>query len=227
MSSPAAAPPSPAMLMTLVCFFLSSATLGTLTLNTPSSKRAFICSKSAFPGRRNWRQNFPEVRSARCHFSPSTSSSAFRSPLIRSTRFSSTSIFTSSFFIPGTSSVITCSLAVSFQSARARARDSAAFGIVSGDCSRILKGSSGGNIKSKSGERVLMMMIFFVCNLRWVSIICLFLSDESGKVAMGFYRVVTVVVPEGSVVVGGQVSRILDAIWNVHDVSPVRDDRRK
>nr|GMC49549.1 Pectinesterase/pectinesterase inhibitor PPE8B [Ipomoea batatas] len=36
-----------------------------------------------------------------------------------------------------------------------------------------------------------------------------------------------VVVPEGSVVVGGQVSRILDTIWNVHDVSRVRDDRRK
>nr|GLL17410.1 hypothetical protein Csa_3G113305 [Ipomoea trifida] len=218
MSSPAAAPPSPAMLMTLVCFFLSSATLGTLTLNTPSSKRAFICSKSAFPGRRNWRQNFPEVRSARCHFSPSTSSSAFRSPLIRNTRFSSTSIFTSSFFIPGTSSVITCSLAVSFQSARARARDSAAFGIVSGDCSRILNGSSGGNIKSKSGERVKLDDDDDIFRLQ---------SAESAKVAMEFYRVVTVVVPEGSVVVGGQVSRILDAIWNVHDVSPVRDDRRK
>uniref|UniRef100_A0A0A0L3E2 Uncharacterized protein n=1 Tax=Cucumis sativus TaxID=3659 RepID=A0A0A0L3E2_CUCSA len=118
-------------------------------MSTPSSRLALIPSKFTFPGILNCLQNFPFTLSALCHFSPSsvaiaTSVSAFRSPLILNTLFSSTSTFTSSFFIPGMSIKILCSNGVSFQSTCANAIVSIPLGTVRGICSRILNGSSDG-----------------------------------------------------------------------------------
>ncbi|KAF4360592.1 hypothetical protein F8388_017618 [Cannabis sativa] len=151
--------------ITLGCFFFSSASLGTVIFKTPFSSLALIASKSAFSGNRKRLQNFPLILSERCHLSPSRSSSAFISPLTLSTLFSSTSIFTSSFFIPGTSTAITCSDAVSFQSARAKAKGSEALvGTGKGVCSRILKGSSEGmlfSITSQSDPPVSFVLLVY------------------------------------------------------------------
>ncbi|CAN1140395.1 hypothetical protein LINPERPRIM_LOCUS24809 [Linum perenne] len=145
------------MVITLACLLFTSSSFGTVTVSTPSSREGFTLSKSAFKGSLNCLQNFPEALSALCHFSPSTSPcSDLLSPLIRRTLFSSTSILTSSFFKPGMSRVIKWEFWVSFQSALASARVSipiplAGNGIlVSGLCSRIRNGSSGGTIMSHS-----------------------------------------------------------------------------
>ncbi|KVI09872.1 hypothetical protein Ccrd_011724 [Cynara cardunculus var. scolymus] len=95
-------------------FFIS--TFGTVTVSTPFSIDAFTSSTFALSGSLNLRINFPLLLSTRCHVSPLSSLSLFLSPLIWSTRSSSISTFTSSFFSPGTSALNTCASAVSFQS---------------------------------------------------------------------------------------------------------------
>uniref|UniRef100_A0A0A8YU32 Uncharacterized protein n=1 Tax=Arundo donax TaxID=35708 RepID=A0A0A8YU32_ARUDO len=107
--------------MDLTSGFLASS-LGTVTVSTPFSNDALICSVLAFSGSRNRRRNLPLLRSTRCHLSFFSSCSLLRSPLIWRTLPSSISTFTSSFFSPGTSALKTCASGVSFQSMRAPAK---------------------------------------------------------------------------------------------------------
>ncbi|KAI9194282.1 hypothetical protein LWI28_004727 [Acer negundo] len=64
----------------------------------------------------NLLENLPLLRSTRCQVSFLSSLSTFLSPLMRITLLSSTSTYTSSFFIPGRSAFNTCASAVSFRS---------------------------------------------------------------------------------------------------------------
>ncbi|WVZ56397.1 hypothetical protein U9M48_006936 [Paspalum notatum var. saurae] len=86
--------------------FLASS-LGTVTVSTPFSMDALICSVFAFSGSLNRRRNLPLLRSTLCHLSFFSSCSLLRSPLIWRTLPSSISTLTSSFFSPGTSAVNT------------------------------------------------------------------------------------------------------------------------
>ncbi|CAN1150642.1 hypothetical protein LINPERPRIM_LOCUS18089, partial [Linum perenne] len=95
--------------------FLTSA-LGTVTVSTPFSIDALTSSIFAFSGSLNLLMNFPLLLSTLCHVSFLSSFSTFLSPLICSTRSSSTSTLTSSFFSPGMSALNTCASGVSFQS---------------------------------------------------------------------------------------------------------------
>ncbi|KAG0551796.1 hypothetical protein BDA96_01G453900 [Sorghum bicolor] len=61
--------------------FLTSS-LGTVTVSTPFSMAALICSVLAFSGSRNLRRNLPLLRSTRCQVSVFSSCSLLRSPLI-------------------------------------------------------------------------------------------------------------------------------------------------
>nr|CAB3496390.1 unnamed protein product [Digitaria exilis] len=106
--------------MALTSGFLASS-LGTVTVSTPFSMDALICSVLAFSGSLNLRRNLPLLRSTRCHWSFFSSRSLLRSPLIWRTLPSSISTFTSSFFSPGTSALKTWASGVSFQSMRAPA----------------------------------------------------------------------------------------------------------
>ncbi|BAF11577.1 Os03g0267100 [Oryza sativa Japonica Group] len=110
--------------MDLTSGFLGSS-LGTVTVSTPFSMDALICSGLVFSGRRNLRRNLPLLRSTRCHLSDFSSCSLLRSPLICRMLPSSTSTLTSSFFSPGTSALNTCTSGVSFQSMRAPAKAAA------------------------------------------------------------------------------------------------------
>ena len=95
-------------------FFTSS--FGTVTVSTPFSMLALTSSIFAFSGSLNLRRNFPLLLSIWCHFPFLSSCSLLLSPLIWSTRPSSTSTVTSSFFNPGRSALKMWASGVSFQS---------------------------------------------------------------------------------------------------------------
>ncbi|KAJ9548312.1 hypothetical protein OSB04_020855 [Centaurea solstitialis] len=97
-------------------FFASS--FGTVIVSTPFSIEAFTSFNFAFSGNLNLLVNFPLLRSTLCHVSFLSSFSTFLSPLICRILSSSTSTFTSSFFIPGRSALNTWASGVSFQSTR-------------------------------------------------------------------------------------------------------------
>ncbi|KAI5080339.1 hypothetical protein GOP47_0005818, partial [Adiantum capillus-veneris] len=76
------------------------AVLGTVTVSTPFSMLAFTSSTLALSGRRKRRRKLPCARSTRCQRSLDLLSSFLRSPLICSTRPSSTWTLTSSLANP-------------------------------------------------------------------------------------------------------------------------------
>ncbi|KAL8167227.1 hypothetical protein V2J09_008726, partial [Rumex salicifolius] len=144
----------PSIPTTLGPLTFSGAIFFICTVSTPSSSLALKLSTSTFSGSRKLLQNFPDDLSTQCQWSPSSSFSFFLSPLILSTLSFSTSIFRSSFFIPGTSTEMTWPSDVSFQSTLAGEARTASFNLDIGISSRIRNGSGIVNAGHSSSSSV-------------------------------------------------------------------------
>ncbi len=98
-SRPPAGPPI-SILWVRGRFGCSFSILGTVTVSTPLSTLALICSRFASSGSLKERMKLDLVRSTQCQVSLSFTSSLLRSPLIRRVRLSCISTLISSLFKP-------------------------------------------------------------------------------------------------------------------------------
>ena len=137
-------------------FFTSS--FGTVIVRTSFSMLTLTLFVLAFFGNLNLQRNFPLLLSTRCHLSFFSFCSLLLSPLIWRTLSSSTSTFTSSFFILGRSVLKTWASSVSFQSIRLLAKTKVSPTVLGMLEREVLNGkrSKGSHRSRKKGSKILL-----------------------------------------------------------------------